>query len=223
MNILQHDEARVSVLKGLPASSLDRRDDTMVILNAAVKFVATVAIGSPPSDCKLNLERKIAAVNELSYADRLIVDTSSSVTWIGADEDSRYLETSTSVNLNQRVRVGYDYGTMSGDEYNDTVTLGDGLVIPQQAICNASSEAPNLFGMDGILGLGPVDLTRGAMENALMTTMPTVTRNLYTLDAIPQEVISIFFLPTIPNSRTYGEITFGGTDPTRYPGQIAYV
>src|SRR6267154_2225390 len=140
MNILQHDEARVSVLKGLPASSLDRRDDTMVILNAAVKFVATVAIGSPPSDCKLNLERKIAAVNELSYADRLIVDTSSSVTWIGADEDSRYLETSTSVNLNQRVRVGYDYGTMSGDEYNDTVTLGGGLVITKKAICNASSE-----------------------------------------------------------------------------------
>src|SRR6267154_2885271 len=42
MNILQHDEARVAALKGLSASSLDRRDGAMAILNGAVNFVATV-------------------------------------------------------------------------------------------------------------------------------------------------------------------------------------
>src|SRR6267154_489821 len=116
MNILEHDEARVAALKGLPASSLDRRDGTMAILNIAVKFVATVGIGSPPSDCKLNLERKIAAANELSYADELIVDTGSANTWIGAKK--KYLKTRSSVNLNQRVEVPYPFGTMLGNEYS---------------------------------------------------------------------------------------------------------
>src|SRR5258708_5886787 len=89
MNILQHDEARVAALKGLPASSLVRRDGTIAILNAAVNFVATVGIGSPPSDCKLNLERTIAAANGFFfYADELIVDTESAVTWICAKKST---------------------------------------------------------------------------------------------------------------------------------------
>ena len=57
------------------------------ILNDAVNYVAMVGIGSPASDCKLNLERNIAAANGFSYADELIVDTGSAVTWIGANED----------------------------------------------------------------------------------------------------------------------------------------
>ena len=169
----------------------------------------------------MNLERKIAAANELSYADQLIVDTGSVNTWIGAG-NKKYLETPTCVNLNHPVQIRYRSGTMLGDEYSDTVTLGYGLVIPQQWICEAS-QAPNLFGIDGILGLGPVGLTRGTLQNAQTTTIPTVTQNLYTQGVIPQEVISIFLLPAISNSHTYGEITFGGTDPTGYPGQIAYV
>src|SRR6267154_2276300 len=221
VNILQHDETRVAALNGLPASSRDRHDDTMTILNTILNFVAMVGIGSPPSDCKLNLERKIATANGFSYADELLVDTGSSVTWIGANKN--YLRTRTSVDLNQRMEVPYMTGTMLGNEYSDTVTLGYGLVISQQAIGFASSQSLDLFGLDGILGLGPVDLTRGFLENAPTTTIPTVTGNLYTLGAIPQEVISIFFLPTLPNSRNYGQITFGGTDPTRYSGQIAYV
>ena len=96
-------------------------------------------------------------------------------------------------------------------------------MISQQAIGFASSQSPNLFGMDGMLGLAPVGLSRGKLVNAPKTTIPTVTRNLYTQNVITHEVISIFFLPAILNSHTYGEITFSGTDPTRYPGQIAYM
>src|SRR6267154_5754227 len=149
------------------------------------------------------------------YADELIVDTGSAVTWIGAKK--KYLKTRTSVNLNQRLQVPYLSSTVSGYLYSDTVTLGDGLVISQQAI-GAASQVPDLSGLDGILGLGPVRLSRGDLENAPTTTIPTVTRNLYIQGVIPQEVISIFLLPSLSDSRTYGEITFGGTNPTRYPG-----
>jgi len=149
----------------------------------------------------------------------LIVDTGSAVTWIGAKKE--YLKTQNSVDLHQHMEVHLENGIMMGYEYRDIVTFGDD-VISQQLICDAY-EVTNVFGTDGILGLGPVGLTRGTLENAPTMTVPTVTRNLYILGVIPEEVISIFFLPTLPNSPTYGEITFGGTNPIRYPGQIAYV
>ena len=112
---------------------------------------------------------------------------------------------------------------MLGNEYSDTVTLGDGLVIPQQSICNAS-QFPNLFGIDGILGLGPVGLTRGTLQNAQATTIPTVTQNLYTQGVISQEVIGIFFPPTtVADEPAYGQITFGGIDTWWTTGEIAYM
>lgn len=48
----------------------------------------------------------------------------------------------------------------TGTEYTDTVTLGTGLVITKQSIGVASS-VTGISGVDGILGIGPVDLTEG--------------------------------------------------------------
>jgi len=45
-------------------------------------------------------------------------------------------------------------------EYNDTVSLGDGLVINEQSI-GVASESQGFSGVDGILVLGPVNLTEG--------------------------------------------------------------
>ena len=222
MNILQHDKARVAALKGLSTSSLDRRDQSVEILNEGVNYVTSISIGTPSTYCKLNLERKIAVVNELSYADHLIIDTGSSNTWIGAN--TKYQETLSSFNLDQPVEIRYMSGDMIiGDEFSDTVNLGGDLVILQQSFCNASQWF-ELDGVDGVLGLGPVGLTRGTLQNAQATTIPTVTQNLYTQGVISQEVISIYFTPTIGegNEPDYGVITFGGTDPAWYTGEIAY-
>ena len=59
----------------------------------------------------------------MSYTDQLLVDTGSANTWVGARK--KYVRTSTSINLNQRLRVLYGMGLMRGNEYSDTVTFGD--------------------------------------------------------------------------------------------------
>jgi hypothetical protein len=52
--------------------------------------------------------------------------------------------------------------------------------------------------------------------------IPTVTQNLYTQGIISEIVVGISFEPTNTDNATNGELTFGGTDPTKYTGTIAY-
>jgi len=114
---------------------------------------------------------------------------------------------------------------MLGTEYTDTITLGSGLVITEQLICVASTSAGfgSVESVDGILVLGPVVLTQGTLLNEPTTTIPTVTQNLYNQRIIAQEVFSISFEPTSQSPPvTSGELTFGGTDFTKYTDSIAY-
>ena len=55
--------------------------------------------------------------------------------------------------------------------------------------------------------------------------LPTVTDNLYFQDIISSYVLSISFEPPIDGPAVNGELTFGGTDPTKFVGEIffAYV
>ena len=56
--------------------------------------------------------------------------------------------------------VTYGSGDFSGNEFTDTVSLGGGLTITKQSI-GVASKADGMNGIDGILGIGPVDLTQG--------------------------------------------------------------
>ncbi|KAG1757236.1 aspartic peptidase domain-containing protein [Suillus lakei] len=149
----------------------------------------------------------------------LIVDTGSSNTWVGAT--TPYVKTSTSVNTGQPVVVGYGSGFFSGTEYTDTVTLGNGLNITKQSIGVASTSS-GFTGVDGILGIGPLDLTQDTLTNDLSGTIPTVTQNLHSQGIISEMVIGVSFEPTTSLTVTNGELTFGGTDATKYTGSIAY-
>ncbi|KAG1826298.1 aspartic peptidase domain-containing protein [Suillus subaureus] len=145
-------------------------------------YIAAVGVGSPAT----------------TYY--LIVDTGSSNTW-----------TSTSVDTGEAVAVTYGSGSFSGTEYTDTVTLGDGLTItPSRLVFAATSEG--FTGVDGILGIGPLDLTEGTLTKEPDTTIPTVTDNF----------VGVSFEPTTSESDANGELTFGGTDATKYTGDIAY-
>ena len=165
------------------------------------------------------IEREFAAANGLSYTDQLIVDTGSANTWVGAQK--KYVQTSTSVNINRPLSVLNAIGLMLGNAYSDTVTFGDNYHIADQLIGNAS-EYPDLNGADGVLGIGPVVLSRGTLTNQVRTIIPTVTRSLYTQGTISQELVSLSFEPMSSNEFTYGELTFGTTDTTRYTGAIAW-
>ena len=109
-----------------------------------------------------------------SRADTLQVDTGSSNTWVGAGK--AYVNTSTSTNTGKSVSVAYGSGFFSGTEYIDQVTLASGLVISNQSI-GVASQAEGFNGYDGILGIGPVDLTEGTVSST--DSVPTVTDNLF--------------------------------------------
>lgn len=170
------------------------------VTDAGVTYTTPVAVGQPSTQFTL------------------LIDTGSSNTWVGAS--TQYTPTSTSQNTGNTVSVSYGSGYFSGTEYIDYVSLGSGLNIPNQSI-GVASTAQGFSGVDGILGIGPVDLTSGTVTNT--STVPTVTDNLYTQGTISTEEIGISYAPTASIGEINGELTFGGTDSTRYTGSIGYV
>ncbi|KAF9245851.1 aspartic proteinase [Melanogaster broomeanus] len=206
INLVQHDQLRATALKdraaAIQSGKIDRRTASNPVTNEAVSYVAAVNVGNPAT----------------TYS--LIIDTGSSNTWLGAD--TPYTPTSTSHDTGQRVSVSYGSGSFSGEEWTDRVDLGSGLVIYPQSIGVASS-ATGFQGVDGILGIGPEDLTQGTLTNSPSTLIPTVTQNLYTQGIISQMVVGVFFAPTTTVTSTNGELTFGGVDSTKYTGTLTYV
>lgn len=146
-NLLKHDQARAKSLKTAGTGGVFQSAAVVnePITNQAVTYVASIGVGSPAT----------------SYS--LIVDTGSSNTWVGAGK--AYVKTSTSVKTSNSVSVTYGSGSFSGTEYLDQVTIASGLVIPNQSIGVASTSS-GFSGVDGILGIGPVDLTVGTLSPA---------------------------------------------------------
>ncbi|KZT33268.1 family A1 protease [Sistotremastrum suecicum HHB10207 ss-3] len=198
--ILEHDQARARNFLSRGKKSAEKRTASITVTNQVDTYVASVGVGSPAT----------------TYS--LLIDTGSSNTWLGASK--KYVKTSTSKSTGGSVSVSYGSGSFSGTEYTDTVTLGSGLVITGQSI-GVASRASGFDGVDGILGIGPVDLTEGTVSNA--NTVPTVTDNLKSQGTISTEVIGIYYAPTTSESVANGELTFGGTDSSKITGSISYV
>ena len=78
----------------------------------------------------------------------------------------------------------------------------------------------DISGVDGFLGLGPVNLTTGTSSTAL--EVPTVMDNLYSQGTISQEVLGVFFSP-VSESDCNGTLTFGGYDNSVITGPVNYV
>jgi cathepsin E len=158
-------------------------------------------------------------VGEPATEYNLVIDTGSSNTWVGAKES--YVRTSTSTNTGESFSVTYGSGSVKGTEFFDTVTIAPGLVISQQSIGVASKYSGDLNGLDGILGLGPVDLTSGTLSDT-SAQIPTVVDNLFSQGTITSNLIGLSFEPVVSRHGTYGEITFGGVDSSKFTGSLSF-
>ncbi|KAK0199029.1 aspartic peptidase A1 [Armillaria mellea] len=200
--IVERDRARVAALRSRASRNATRRavvnED---VDNVAVLYTASIGIGSPAT------------------AYDLIVDTGSSNTWVGAG--TKYVQTSTSTQTSNRVSVSYGSGSFSGREYTDQVTITSGLVINSQSIGVASSSS-GFSGFDGILGIGPVELTEGTLSPATTTLIPTVIDNLYSQGSITNDEIGVYFAPTTQDEVVNGELSWGGSDSSKITGSIGY-
>ncbi|KAG6331784.1 hypothetical protein ID866_7303 [Astraeus odoratus] len=159
-------------------------------------------------------------VTSSSNAFKLIVDTASSYTWVGARSSNPYLE-----GLNSRatgVPAKNDYAgglvTFQGQTYNDTIALGD-LIIDNQGIGVPTEVRGFPAGPDGILGLGPTGLTTGISADGNL--IPTVIDNLYSEGTISSPFLGVYFVPN--NVGGSGLLSFGQVDESVLTSDVNYV
>ncbi|KAG2354489.1 aspartic peptidase A1 [Suillus spraguei] len=196
-DLVQHDEARVAAFRDYHTHG--RRDESIPVLFAGWgKYTVALRVGSPPT----------------TY--NLIVDTGSAVTWINS---ARTSYRAPGVNTGQC--VGQTYGGTKGGRtiFLDTVTLGGGLTIPNYELAVASTSRNIRY--DGILGLGPRDLTADTRANP--GTYPTFTDCLFNTGVIRHNLVGIFFQPmTRDGDSDVGELAFGEPDYTKCTNDIIY-
>lgn len=86
--------------------------------------------------------------------------------------------------------------------------------------------------------IGPVDLTvgwlrftecrshsddfLGTLSPGQSSSIPTVTDNLFRQGTIPSNMVSISFEPPSSAQDANGELTWGGTDSSKFTGEITY-
>ncbi|KAI8972443.1 acid protease [Trametes punicea] len=205
--LVERDRLRVRNLRARANSKLTGvsfvtdADSNAAADNQAFDYVVNVNIGTPPT----------------TYS--LLVDTGSSNTWVGAGRP--YVPTSSSKETRNSVVVSYGSGNFSGIEFADTVSLGDGLTVYGQGIGVALS-SQGLEGVDGIIGVGPTDLTLNTLFPDTTSTIPTITDNLFTQGVISEHLVSISFEPTDSPEIVNGELTFGGIDSSKFTGSITF-
>ena len=78
------------------------------------------------------------------------------------------------------------------------MTLAANLVIKDQSL-GSRIYSEGFEGVNGILGVGPVELTRGTLSSDKSATVPTVMNNLLLQGLIEKEVLGVYFAP--PNKQ----------------------
>lgn len=149
----------------------------------------------------------------------LIFDPGSSNTWVGAGK--KYVSTASSQKTSDTVAVQYGTGNFSGVEYIDTLTLNKVSFNQSIGVANTSN---GIDDVDGLLGLGPTDLTIGTLSPDKSKSIPTVADNLYSEGDVESSTVTIVnktitFGPTpledvlyAPITKTPGASTFWGID-----------
>ncbi|KAH9914106.1 aspartic peptidase A1 [Fomitopsis serialis] len=203
-NLVDFDQARAQFMRDNAQgkyAGVSSATEAASMVNApatarVVSYTTEVQIGNPPSNYSL------------------LIDTGSSNTWAGANLTNPFVFSGTTELTSNAVCVSYGSGFFGGDEVMDQITLAPGLTIAEQGI-GASIWSEGFGGVDGILGIGPQDLT--------CSCIPTVVDNAYKQGLLEAYEIGISFTPSTTPSEMNGELTFGGVDERKYKGTLTYV
>ncbi|KAI6112379.1 aspartic peptidase domain-containing protein [Pisolithus thermaeus] len=202
--LVDQDRARVRTLikRGLNIASQQNRRGGAVPLgeSQAVVYIAQVNFGSSTTEYNL------------------IVDTGSSNTWVGAGQP--WTPDSSTTSDNEAVSVSYGSGQMEGTLYTGPVSLGSCITVEEQGFVLAEF-VQGFQGYNGVLGIGPENLTLGTILENPTRTIPTITQNLYQFGVIGQALVGLFFEPSSTNTAE-GELSFGAPNPARYIGELTY-
>ncbi|KAK7048636.1 acid protease [Favolaschia claudopus] len=198
---------------GPPSSNL------VPVTNASVTYLCDTKFGENDKMCKLLIDTGECFSYFFLLFHFFVPFAWSSNTWCMMPP---YEATSTAQDMRKEFSIQYGSGATSGNLYTDRVTLSPTLVIQQQVI-GVATQASDMNGIDGILGIGPVDLTQGTTADR--SPIPTVTDCCMKQGLIKTESIGIYYEPTTPGGAqaVTGELSFGGPDSSKYEGELNYV
>ncbi|KAI0761374.1 aspartic peptidase A1 [Trametes elegans] len=162
----------------------------------------------------------IVTVSALFCTHELLVDTGSSNTWVGANKP--FVPSSTTQPTGDIVSVTYGSGSFTGYEVLDTITLANGLTLPNQSI-GVALQSEGFDGVHGILGLGPSVLTCGTLLTSPDKCDPTVTDTAWNAGLLDAHELGISFRSSESLNQQNGELTFGGIDRTKFKRPLQYV
>ncbi|KAI0690560.1 aspartic peptidase A1 [Cerioporus squamosus] len=203
-NVLKFDQRRAEAMRqraqadSSPTSAASSFD--VDAISQAVCYVVEVLIGTPP------------------HPYTVLVDTGSSNTWVGADPMNPYIATEFSRVTGNFCHVVYGSGEVFGYEVIETVNIGN-MTLHYQSIC-AAVKTRGFVGVDGILGIGPQDLTCGTMSPDTNKCIPPVTKSAWDAGLLDTYEIGISFKPSNTIVAKNGELTFGGVDESKFLGQL---
>ncbi|TFK67318.1 family A1 protease [Pluteus cervinus] len=210
-NILAHDQARVQALgKAIPSSKTPSSPEAYQPLdNQEFDYTAPVCIGND------------------STIYNLLVDTGSSITWLGAKEP--YHKSPNGVETDDDMSVDYGSQSFEGELIinctlaYDSLRLADDLIVNNQSIGVAKKVSTGFYPLDGVFGLGPTALTEGTVSSGSHFLVPTILDTLYAEGTIYSKIFGLGFEPTDFSDVRNGEITWGGIDESRTDGPVHYV
>ncbi|GJJ14468.1 hypothetical protein Clacol_008732 [Clathrus columnatus] len=222
-----HERIRPSDILIVPSGALPRTPKGNINRSAAEHQILE-AVGLVPKTVRTsNTNAVVKVVATVQCGDNqefqdVLIDTGSAILWVGGEKP--YVPGPHSVNLNTSFSVGYGAGGVSGPAFRDTVTIGEakakGAFI---GAANSTNGFTLVKPIDGILGLGPSGSNQGDIFG--LNATPTFIETLLQNGAISEPIFGISIAPLGINGdpEGSGEITFGGVDPTKFIGPIAWV
>ncbi|GJJ06999.1 hypothetical protein Clacol_001197 [Clathrus columnatus] len=120
---------------------------------------------------------------------------------------------------------------LSSDEHLvlESVTLAPGFTLANQSVGVISATSPDVAsGTDGILAVGPKNLTRAQFLKADNRTTPTIADTAFDQGLVPQDLFGISInLPVNEDNpgdfEAIGELHLGGVSPDLFCGDMTFI
>jgi hypothetical protein len=186
-------------------TTMDGGIDVSVGGNQSGGFYATISIGTPPQPFRVLLDTGSA---NLIVASKYCNESCGNFGIPG--EGYNPSASVTYQPSGKPIQITYGSGTAEGFTVIDTVALDQKMSVTGQMFVDVTaSDIPN-FGLDGILGLG--------FHSLSADHIPTVFENAIAQNLVNEPVFALYLGNHAPL-----ELTWGGYDPTKFQGKLAFV
>lgn len=207
---VQSAMARIPLTKLTPSEMIASDNTTMAgginvpVSNYSLVYYATIFIGTPPQPFRLLLDTGSADLLVVSkYCNRC---DNFGVPGEGYNPNA----SATYQPSGLPIKVRFGAGNVEGFTVIDTVALDQNMSVMGQMFIDVNASALSFdLELDGILGLGLPALS--------VDQIPTVFENAIAQNLVHDPVFALYLSDNAP------ELTWGGYDPTKFHGQLAFV